>query len=80
MSLEKRDIEMLSVSVPVVDYWEMRDDLDRLEDSVNRLERVVEALIELYRTERVKNWEMILKKMLEKEERKKGNAGGGRFK
>jgi hypothetical protein len=44
------------------------------------LERVVEVLIELYRTERVKNWEMILQKMMEKEERKKGNAGGCRFK
>lgn len=69
---------MMCISVPVVDYWEMREDLDRLEDSVNRLEKVVEALIELYRIERVKTWEMILHKMLERRE-KKGNRNEPAF-
>jgi len=80
MSLDRRDLEMLTVSIPVVDYWEMREELDRLNDSVDRLERITEALIELYRVERVKNWEMILQEMLEKEETKKGSAGGRIFK
>ena len=63
---------MMGVAIPVVDYWEMREDLDRLEDAVNRLEKVVECLIELYREERVKNWEMILREMLRRGEGKKG--------
>jgi len=80
MSLDKRDLEMLAVSIPVVDYWEMREELDRLSDAVSRLEKIAELFLLLYKEERVKSWEMILQKMLEKEERKKGNAGGGIFK
>lgn len=75
MGLDKRDIEMMCICIPVVDYWEMREDLDRLENVVNRLEKVVEMLIELYRSERIKNWEMILRKMLEKHEEKRGDLG-----
>lgn len=71
--MDQRDKEMMALSVPVVDYWEMREDLDRLDDAVLRLEKVVECLIELYRTERVKNWELVLQKMLD--QRKKGNYG-----
>ncbi len=65
--IDQRDREMMAVSIPVVDYWEMREDLDRLEDAVLRLEKVVECLIELYQSERVKNWELILQEMLRKE-------------
>lgn len=68
MGLDERDHQMISVSVPVVDYFEMREDLDRLEDAVNRLEKMVEALIQLYHEERVKNWQLILQEMM---------AGGG---
>lgn len=76
MAIDDRDKEILAVSVPMTDYLQMREELDRLEDSVNRLERVVEAMIELYRSERVKSWEMILQEMLKKEEgKKKGNYG-----
>jgi len=73
MSLDKRDMQMMAVSVPTVDYFEMREDIDRLEDAVNRLEKVVECLVELYRSERVKNWELILKEMLRKELEKRGD-------
>jgi len=67
MGLDERDKEMLSIATPVVDYWEMREELDRMEDTVNRLEKIVECLLELYRGERVKNWEMIIKEMLKQE-------------
>ena len=77
MGLEKKDLEMMSISVPVVDYWEMKEEIDRLSDCVERLENVLEAFIKLLQEERVKNWEMILQKMLEKEERKKGNRFHG---
>ena len=73
--IDQRDRQMMAVSTPVVDYLEMREDLDRLEDAVNRLEKVVECLIELYRSERVKNWELILQEMLKE---KKGNNYGNR--
>lgn len=79
MSLEKKDLEMISVSIPVVDWWDIREEIDQLNDTVNRLEKIVEALILLHREERVKNWEMILQKMIEKQE-KKGNRNGSRFK
>jgi len=72
MGLEKKDIEMMTISVPTVDYWEMRDDLDQLKDAINRLERTIEALAEIYRTERVKNWSGILDEMLRQRELKKG--------
>jgi hypothetical protein len=78
MSLEKKDLEMMSVSIPVIDWWDIQEEIERLNDNVNRLERVVEVLIELYRTERVKNWEMILQKMMEKQE-KKGNRNEPAF-
>jgi hypothetical protein len=79
MALDQKDLQMLSVSIPVVDYWEMKEDIDRLEDAVNRLEKVVEALILLHKEERVKSWEMILREMLKKEEQK-GNRNVSRFK
>ena len=77
MALDKQDIETVKLSRPVaiVDLWALDDRVARLEDAVNRLEKVVEALIEVYRTERVKNWELILGEMLKKEEQKKGNYG-----
>jgi hypothetical protein len=75
MGLDQRDKEMMAISVPVVDYFEMREDLDRLEDAVVRLEKVVKCLTELYLKERTKSCELILNKMLEKEEQKKGNYG-----
>ena len=76
--IDERDRQMMSISVPVLDYLEMREDLDRLENAVVRLERVAEVLVELYFSERTKSWEMILKGMLKKEESKKGNYYGHR--
>jgi hypothetical protein len=78
MGLDERDKEMMAVSVPTVDYFEMREDLDRLEDAVIRIEKVVEALILLHKEERVKSWELILREMLRKEDQKKGNRNGNR--
>jgi hypothetical protein len=75
MTLEKRDLEMLCVSIPTIDLLDIRDELDRLEDVACRLEKVLEALVALYSEERIKNWEMILQEMVKKEERKKGNYG-----
>ena len=47
--------------------------VDRLEDSVSRIEKVLEGFIELYNTERVKNWELILKELVERKTAKYGN-------
>jgi hypothetical protein len=76
MSLDNQDKQMMSVSVPVVDYWEMKDEINHLENTVTRLEKVVETLVQLYKEERVKNWEIILKEMLKKEELKRGKQYG----
>ena len=65
----------LSRPVALVDLWDLDDRVSRLEDVVERLEKVVVAMVELYRSERVKNWEMILQEMMKKE---KGNNHGNR--
>jgi len=78
MGLDRKDLSMLSVSIPVVDWWDIREQIDQLNDAVNRLERVAESLVELYLSERTKSWELILKEMLAKEEKKKGNPNGNR--
>ena len=78
MSLDKKDLEMMCVSIPVVDYWEMKEEIDHLSDCVDRLEKVLEAFIKLYQEERVKSWEMILQKMIEKQEIK-GNQSESTF-
>jgi pyruvate-formate lyase-activating enzyme len=78
MSLEKKDLEMMSVSIPVVDWWDIQEDIERLTEVVQRLEKVLDYFIAIYHEERVKNWEMILQKMIEKQE-KKGNRNEPAF-
>ena len=70
MVFDDKNLELLSVSIPVTDWYDARDEIDSLRESVDRLQKVVEALAELYRTERVKTWEMVLTKMLEREDKK----------
>ena len=70
MIFDDKNLELLSVSIPVTDWYDARDEIDSLRESVDRLQKVVEALAELYRTERVKTWELVLNKMLEREDKK----------
>ena len=72
MGLDKNDLEMMSVSIPVVDWWDIQEEIDRLEKIANCLERIAEVFLALYKEERVKNWEIILQAMLEKQETRKG--------
>ena len=76
VGVNHKDFEDVRLSRPVsvTDLWDIDDRISRLEDIAARLEKVLEAFILLYREERVKTWEMILKKMLEQEQ-KKGNHG-----
>lgn len=80
MTLREEDLEDVRQARPValLDLWGIDDRLDRMEDAVNRLEKIVEALVELYRSERVKNWELILQGMLKEQDKKKGNWNGNR--
>ena len=71
MIFDDRNLEVLSVSIPVTDWYDARDEIDSLRESVERLQKIVEALAELYRTERVKTWEMVLTKMLEREDKRR---------
>jgi len=77
MGLEKKDVEMMAVSIPTIDWWDIRDDIERLANAVERLEKVLECFIVLYHEERVKSWGLILKELLRKEEIKKGNRKNG---
>ena len=70
MTLDKKDIEMMAVSIPTVDWWDIRDELDRLTDTVDRLETILAAFVELYKQERVKTWETVITKILETEDKK----------
>ena len=73
MGLNETDIQDVKLArlVAVIDLWDIDDRISHLEEITERLEKVVECMIALYREERVKNWEMILHEMLEKEERQK---------
>jgi hypothetical protein len=70
MGLDTKDKEMLSISIPVVDYWELKDELERLSETVGQLRDILSCFVQLYRQERVKAWEMVLTKLLEKEDKK----------
>ena len=63
---------MMSVSIPVVDWWDIQEEIDRLEKIAHRLERITETLLALYHEERVKTWKMVLQAMLKKQETNKG--------
>jgi hypothetical protein len=66
MSLTDQDFQDIRLSRPVsvTDLWDIDDRIDRLEGIAERLERAVVAFGELYKNERVKNWELILREML----------------
>ncbi len=75
MGLDKKDFEMMAVSIPTVDWFDVREEIEKLSDTVNRLEAILTAFVELYRQERVKTWEMVLNKILEREDKKRGRRG-----
>jgi myosin-crossreactive antigen len=74
MGLNETDIQDVKLAKPIalVDLWDIDDRINRLENCVERLEKCIEALVLLHKEERVKNWELILKEMLEREGVKKG--------
>ena len=47
--------------------------LNRLNDNVEKLEKIVHTLVNLYHQERVKDWELILKQMMKDMDRKDGD-------
>lgn len=69
MPLDEKDTHDLRLARPVavVDLWEAKDSLDRMEKIVERLEKTVRTLVTLYHEERVKSWELILKEMMRQE-------------
>ena len=69
-ALDKKDFEMMAASIPTVDWWDIRDELDRLSENVNRLETILKAILELYNRERVKTWELVITRILEREDKK----------
>jgi hypothetical protein len=73
MGLNETDIQDVKLArlVAVIDLWDIDDRISHLEEITERLEKVVQCLIALYREERVKNWEMILHEMLKRKEDKK---------
>jgi hypothetical protein len=80
MSLTDKDFQDLRLCRPAsaVDIWDLDDRIDRLEAIAERLERAVAAFGELYKGERIKNWELILREMLKREENKRGHDNGTR--
>ncbi len=75
--MDSEDFQNLKLARPVavVDLWDVEDRITRLEAIVERFEHVLEGFLVLYKEERIKTWEMILRKILEEE---KGRPGGTR--
>lgn len=73
MELNETDIQDVKLAKPVavVDLWDIDDRISHLEEITERLEKTVEVLVALYHEERVKNWELILKEMLDRKGIKK---------
>jgi uncharacterized protein Yka (UPF0111/DUF47 family) len=72
VGLDKKDLQMMSVLIPVVDWWDIQEEIDRLEDIADRLERIAEVFLALYKEERTKNWEIVLQTMMKKHQNGKG--------
>ena len=71
-----KDHEMMCVSVPTVDFWDIQEEIERLGDAVDRLETILQAFILLYQEERRKTWKLVLDEMFERMEHKKGYGYG----
>lgn len=63
--------------VAIVDLWDIDDRIARLENAVNRLEKIVEALILLHKEETVKGLTALFSEALN-QQHKKGNSNGNR--
>lgn len=60
----------------VTDLWDLIEVVNKLENLVERLELVLLGFSNLYKEERIKNWELILKN-LEKRIKREGENGEG---
>ena len=77
MGLDKKEFEMLAVSIPTLDWLDVREEIERLSDAVNRLETILAGFAELYNRERVKSWELLITKLLEREDKKRERRRNG---
>lgn len=68
MEPDSKDIEDVRLARPVsvADLWDIDDRVEKIEIITERLEKIVRTLVTLYHEERVKNWELILKAMMNK--------------
>lgn len=78
MTLDQKDFKDVRLSRPVAvtDLWGIDDRIDRLQDVVIRLERIVEALILLHKEETVKGLTALFSEALDQQ--KKGDRIGNR--
>ena len=65
MSNDEKDVK-LARPIAIVDLWDIDDRITRLDDCVERLERIIQTIIEYAHGERVKEFEKILKEEVEK--------------
>jgi hypothetical protein len=71
--VSEKDLNDVKLARPiaVVNLWDIDDRISQLEEISRRLEKTLIAFCELYREERVKSWELILKEMVGRERGKK---------
>jgi len=74
--MDKNDLSKLHAAIPVIGFFEMRADVEQLTSTVERLEKVVDTLVNLYREERVKTWELVLNEMAKDLDQKRGDKNG----
>jgi hypothetical protein len=79
MTFSEKDAEdtRLARPVAITDLWDIDGRIDRLEDLVIRLEKIVEALILLQKEETVKGLAALFSEALDQQQ-KKGNRNGNR--
>ena len=68
----------LARPVSVADLCDIDDRIDRLEALQERMEETIQALLALYKEERIKTWEVILKQMMDGKPRGAKNGQGER--
>lgn len=78
MGFAESDFEDVKLARPVavVDLWSLDDRIERLEVGIERVERILKILVNHYHEERVKDWELILKEMLRKEDENRDRKNG----
>jgi hypothetical protein len=69
-NMDFQDVK-LARPIAIVDLWDVDGRVNRLDNCIDRLERITQILIEYSHDERVRDFERILKEAMDREDAKK---------